>query len=122
MDNIYSNYSSEVQQYMNNVINCLIEDYGKIPESWRISLDLIADNVDIYLKAKKDIDENGLFYEDLAERVQRNPAYTVMTTAQTKLTDLLKAFALTPMSKSKMKAFNASEETSDDYIKYLTNN
>ena len=41
---IYYKYDTRVQEYMQNVIDCLEQDYGKIPASWRVSLDLIADN------------------------------------------------------------------------------
>ena len=123
MNNLYSEYSKEVQDYMNNVIKCLHEDYGdKIPESWRISLDLIADNYEIYLKAKNDIMNNGLIRTDNQGRTFKNQNVAIMNVAQRNLTDLLKAFALTPMSKSKMKAFKADEETADDYVDFLTNN
>ena len=40
---IYSKYDKQVQDYMQNVIDCLKQDYKNIPSSWRISLDLIAD-------------------------------------------------------------------------------
>lgn len=39
---IYYKYDTRVQEYMQNVIDCLEQDYGKIPASWRVSLDLIA--------------------------------------------------------------------------------
>jgi len=123
MDNLYSEYSEEVQEYMKNVIKCLHEDYGeKIPESWRISLDLIADNYEIYLRAKKDIMENGLIRTDYQGRTFKNQNISIFNNAQRNITDQLKSFALTPMSKSKMKAFKADEETADDYVDFLTNN
>lgn len=115
----YNNYPVEVQEYMNNVIKCLQEDYGNIPESWRVSLDLIADNYMIYLDAKKDVLANGLSHTDNYGRTGKNPSLGVMNQAQRNLTDLLKAFALTPMSKSKMRNLNTSVETADEYIEDL---
>ena len=120
MESLYSNYSQEVQEYMSNVLQCLKEDYGEIPASWRISLDLIADNVDIYLKANDDIDKNGLLRVDKAGRTFKNQNVSIMNVAQRNLTDLLKSFALTPMSKSKMKMLKASGETVEEYLDNLT--
>ncbi len=122
MESLYSNYSQEVQEYMSNVVQCLKEDYGQIPASWRISLDLIADNVDIYLKAKADIDKNGLLRVDAHGRTFKNQNVAIMNVAQRNLTDLLKSFALTPMSKSKMKMLKAGGETVEEYLDNLTDN
>ena len=116
---IYKNYNSQVQEYMDNVIKCLEEDYGKIPESWRVSLDLIADNYSLYLEAKADIDKNGLMTTDKYGRPFRNPCYSVMNSSQLQLKDLLKSFALTPMSKSKMKGFESKTIDEDEYLEEL---
>lgn len=113
---IYKNYPVEVQEYMQNVIDCLTQDYKTIPSSWRVSLDLIADNYDIYLKAKEDVNKNGLLRVDKQGRTFKNQCYAIMTTAQACLTKLLSNFALTPMSKSKIKNFDAEEDTFDALI------
>lgn len=115
---LYKNYNKQVQEYMNNVIKCLEEDYGTIPNSWRISLDLIADNYSLYLKAKEDIDKHGLLRVDGLGRTTKNQCYTIMNSAQTQLKDLLKTFSLTPMSRAKMKCLNngISEGSAEDYL------
>ena len=116
---LYKDYNTRVQEYMNNVIKCLEEDYGKIPESWRISLDLIADNYSLYLQAMDDIKKNGLLRVDNAGRTFKNQCYTIMNSAQMNLRDLLKSFALTPMSKSKMKHFESNEISEEEYLEEL---
>lgn len=118
---LYANYPKDVQDYMSNVIDCLRQDYGEIPTSWRISLDLIADNYNIYLKAKNAIDEEGLIGTDSIGRRGRNPNVSIMNVAQRTIMDLLKSFALTPMSKSKMKSLGQEQEKKEDYIDYLIN-
>lgn len=116
---IYSDYNEKVQEYMQNVIDCLEQDYGKIPSSWRISLDLIADNYDVYLKAMDDVRKNGLIRTDNQNRTFKNQCFSIAAVAQTALTNLLKSFALTPMSKSKMKQFSADSIDEDDYLDNL---
>ncbi len=118
---IYKKYDKQVQEYMDNVIKCLEADYGKIPESWRVSLDLIADNYSIYLKAKADVDKNGLQTYDNYGRPFRNQCLSVMNQAQTQLKDLLKSFALTPMSRTKMNHFNSDTYDTDNYLESLLN-
>lgn len=100
---VYKKYPKKVQEYMQNLIDCLVQDYKVIPTSWRISLDLIADNYDIYLKAKESIDKEGLIREDNQHRTFKNQNYNIMNSAQDKIIRLMSSFALTPMSKSKMK-------------------
>ena len=115
---IYKKYPQKVQEYMQNVIDCLKQDYKDIPASWRVSLDLIADNVDIYLKAKEDIDNNGLLRKDTHGRTFKNQCFPLMTTAQDHIIKLLQSFALTPMSKSKMRNMDIddSESPLDEFM------
>lgn len=117
----YKQYDKRVQQYMDNVIECLEQDYGKIPTSWRVSLDLIADNYAIYLKALDAINaaDNNMIKEDNYGRTFKHPAFGIMNQAQSQLKDLLKSFALTPMSKSKMKKLESDEDTAEDYLEDL---
>ena len=120
---IYKNYDKRVQEYMQNVIKCLEQDYGKIPESWRVSLDLIADNYSIYLEAMDNIKQNGLLRKDNLGRTSRNQCVMIMNNAQSQLTNLLKSFCLTPMSRAKMKSLKFNDDvdkyTEDDYLEGL---
>ena len=121
---LYKNYDKRVQEYMGNVIECLKEDYGKIPESLRIALDLIADNYSIYLTALDNIKTNGLIKKDNQGRTSKNQCVQIMNNAQYQLTNLLKSFAMTPVSKAKMKSlkFMADKEDEDEeeYLDSLT--
>ena len=113
---IYKNHSEKTQEYMQNVIDCLKQEYKEIPSSWRISLDLIADNYDMYLKAKKMLDDKGLVNEDKYERVYKNHYFQMMNTCQNTVINLLKQFALTPMSKSKCKNYDSENISIEDLI------
>ena len=113
---VYKGYDKQVQDYMTNVIDCLKEDYKTIPSSWRVALDLIADNYDIYLKSKALVSEQGLSSTDSKGRLTVNPSLKVMNTAQDKIQKLLSSFALTPLSRSKLKNL----EQSGDLYEELT--
>lgn len=120
--NRFSKYPADVQEYMENVYNCLVEDYGKLQESWLVSLDLIASNYDILLKAKADIDANGLLRVDEHGRTFKNQNVAIYSTAQSLLVNLLKGFALQPVIRSKMRQLEQNDvlETEDEYIDSLT--
>lgn len=114
---LYKNYDVKVQEYMQNVIDCLKQDYKDIPSSWRVSLDLIADNVDIYLKAKEDIDKNGLLRKDSHGRTFKNQCFPLMTIAQDHIIKLLQSFALTPVSRAKIKNVDTDDYDIEDLLK-----
>jgi len=114
---LYKNYDKQVQEYMQNVIDCLKQDYKTIPTSWRVSLDLIAANVDIVFKAQKDIQENGLLRKDNHGRTFKNQCFPLYMNAQNALVRLLQSFALTPVSRSKMKEVDSDEDFFDDLTK-----
>ena len=114
---VYKKHDKKTQEYMQNVIDCLKQEYKEIPSSWRISLDLIADNYDLYLKAKKDMDENGLVHRDNYGRIFKNQNFQILNTCQNTIVNLLKQFGATPMSKSKMKEFDSDNISIEDIIK-----
>lgn len=113
---IYSKYDKQVQDYMQNVIDCLKQDYKNIPSSWRISLDLIADNYAIYLKAKNDVMENGLLRKDTQNRTFKNQSFSLMMATQNVIMRLLSSFGLSPMSKSKMKNMDTDDFDIEDLL------
>ena len=113
---IYSKYDKQVQDYMQNVIDCLKQDYKNIPSSWRISLDLIADNYAIYLKAKNDVMENGLLRKDTHNRTFKNQSFSLMMATQNVIMRLLSSFGLSPMSKSKMKNMDTEDFGIEDLL------
>ena len=113
---IYSKYDKQVQDYMQNVIDCLKQDYKNIPSSWRISLDLIADNYAIYLKAKNDVMENGLLRKDTQNRTFKNQSFSLMMATQNVIMRLLSSFGLSPMSKSKMKNMDTEDFGIEDLL------
>ena len=113
---IYSKYDKQVQDYMQNVIDCLKQDYKNIPSSWRISLDLIADNYAIYRKAKNDVMENGLLRKDTQNRTFKNQSFSLMMATQNVIMRLLSSFGLSPMSKSKMKNMDTEDFGIEDLL------
>lgn len=114
---IYKDYPKKVQVYMQNVIDCLKQDYKEIPASWRVSLDLIADNVDIYLKAKEDIDKNGLLRKDTHGRTFKNQCFPLMVISEDHVIKLLQSFALTPVSRAKIKNVDTDDYDIEDLLK-----
>lgn len=119
---IYKNYPVKVQEYMDNVIKCLIDDYGNIPAAWRISLDLIADSYSLYLDCLDDIKNRGVVTKGRTGEMVKNVSFSILDRTSTTITNLLKSFSLTPLSRAKMRALTKNEdpENLDDYLDSLT--
>ena len=114
---LYKDYDKKVQEYMQNVIDCLKQDYKEIPTSWRISLDLIADNYAIYIKAKEAVLTEGLIRKDAHGRTFKNQSFPLMMNAEQILIKLLSNFGLSPMSRSKLKNIDIDEYDIEDLMK-----
>ena len=110
----FEKYSKPVKDYMDNLVDCLQSDYKSIPASWLVSLNLIADNYEIYLKAKQDVDKNGIRVQNSRGTFIVNPSFNVMNTCQNHMTKLVSSFALTPLSRSKMKSLDTSQDMYDE--------
>lgn len=113
---IYKDYPVKVQEYMQYVIDCLKQEHKDIPSSWRVSLDLIADNYNIYLQAKEDVQKNGLLRKDKHGRTFKNQCFPLMCTMESNLIKLLSSFALTPMSRSRMRTIDTDEFDFDSLL------
>lgn len=113
----YKDYDARVYEYMSILINNLTKEYGRVDEQWLISLDLIAQNYAAYLVGWDDLQKYGMYITDEKGRIQRNPALTIMNNSQAYLQKLLHSFALNPMSRSKMKMPEITDET--DYLDSL---
>jgi len=111
VDKVYKKYNKDVRTYMKNLLMSLQNQYGNVPEEWRISLDLIAFNYNTILLCQKDLEENGF-----RDGEKRNPAITTLNNAQSYLIKLLGQFGLTIYSKSKLKDLDTSENILDELL------
>ena len=58
--------------------------------------------------------------KDRYGRIFKNPAFGIMNQSQSQLKDLLKSFALTPMTQSKIRKIDTTKETTEEYLNDLT--
>ena len=72
----YNNYREDVQEYMKSLEYSLIEFYGKVPEEFSISLQMIADDYEIYLDATEMIKSDGIMVEN--DSLGKSPDYAYL--------------------------------------------
>jgi phage terminase small subunit len=118
----YSEYPTKIQQYMKSLILEIQQDYGCIPASWWISLDILADQLNIYFMASKDVLEKGVSHINRENRQVKNPSITTINNCVASINSIIKNFALSPVGRSKIKLLESvdSEAAVDNYVKSLT--
>lgn len=100
----YNDYDDNIKAYMEFIINSIVEQYNDIPDTFIISLDMLAQNLSIMNDAYNNMKDNGLCDKDKYHNVTKANAYTnTFFTAQTRVSNILGQFGFTPSSKAKIK-------------------
>ena len=116
----YIDKDIKVQEYMSFICNTLVDKYKEIPEGFIISLDLLANNLDIMVKSSEEIcKENGLTDDDRYHGKKKSAALQTYFQAQGYVNNILSNFGMSPMSKSKMK-HNQEDVSIEKYLEALT--
>ena len=111
-----------VREYMSDLIDQLLVEYGAINPSWALSLDMICDWFHIYTDAKNDLIKNGTTFTNSRGDICKNPAFSAMNTASSHMQNLLKSFAASPYQKSKMKSLDKDIRDESDYMRNILEN
>lgn len=116
----YINNDKRVQEYMQFICNTLVDKYKEIPETFVISLDLLAQNLEIMVKSSDTMNqEGGMLDDDRYHGAKKSAPLQTYFQAQGYINNILTSFGLNPMAKSKMKQ-NKDEVNIDDFLEKLT--
>lgn len=116
----YEKYNEEIQGYMSDIVDSLIDKYGEVYPHYRLSLDTLAMNLDIMMQAKKIFDAEGFAQEDTRGVKRKSGAVQAFNTAQQAALKIMSQFGLNPMAASKIKD-NKTERDTKDYLNDLMN-
>ena len=103
-------YSTSTVKYITAVKKFLKTKYGKINDEWNGILEILADNVELYLQCRDSIRGYGLMLTAKNGSATRNPLIKTMFDAQIQVTKLLTEFGLTPRSASKINLVGDDDE------------
>ena len=115
----YEKNKPEVKEYMGYIADALIEKYGDITDTFIISLDLLAHNLEIMKKATEDMDEKGITDDDRYHGKKKSAPLQTFFQAQGYVNNILNSFGMHPMSASKIKK-NKEEVNVDAFLDALT--
>lgn len=116
----YNGYRIEIQEHIKYFINKLIEKYGELTDTYLISLDLLAMNLEIMYKSMDEIRNKGLA-NGVDQRYQgaKSAAMQAFFNSQNYVHKIISNFGFSPMSKSKMRE-NKEKIDVDKFIQDLT--
>lgn len=112
----FKDYSKETKKTMKQITDFLISKYGNIEPQWEMTLNLIADNLDLLQECKESVKQNGIYS---SVRGVKNPLISTIKDINATLLKLNQQLGLTPWADSKIKGTN--DDTTDDFIEALTN-
>lgn len=122
LKNKYAEEREEVRDYMNDLIDQLVLEYGAVNPSWSLSLDMICDWYNVYVQAKADIAETGVSFLSSRGDYRTHPSFNAMNTSSSQIQHLLKSFAASPYQKSKMKALDKDISNDEAYVNSILEN
>lgn len=115
----YTDYRTEIMEYMDMLSNELISKYNEIPEAFVISLDLLVFNLDVLFKSVDEIKEKGMHDNDRYRGEKKNAAIQSFFNSQNYINKIIAGFGFTPASKSKIRA-DADKQDIQKYLEELT--
>ena len=116
----YEKYNEVIKEYMTYIVDSLYEKYGDVYPHYVISLDTLAMNVDIMMKAKEIFDKEGFQHVDHQNIQRKSGAVQAFNTAQNAAIKIMSQFGLNPMSAARIKDDKLARDT-QQYLDDLIN-
>lgn len=110
--NIYSRYPEEVIKHMWSVHRFLLDKFGDIHDEWHLSLQMLADNLNMFIQCRDRIAVDGVIVENKFGLPEKHPLIKVQNDAQIQIVKLLQQFGLSPYAISKLK----TDDNNDDEL------
>lgn len=111
----YMNYSSQTQKFMAEVEAFLKRKYNEIQPHWEGQLQLLATNYDLFIKAKEQVDIDGLLVQNRMGGWDKHPLLTTIKDANIQVIKLINEFGLSPSANGKIK-----EKSNDDDFEIIS--
>lgn len=99
----FTTYPKEVQEMMDKVLSTLNDELQEIPEAYYVDLQLLADALTMYTKARDSIKKDGILINGRNGEKVKNPAIAVWNSTTLYIARLLSQFGLNRMAKSRLK-------------------
>ena len=98
----YKNYSERTKEWMQQLFDALEEGGKQIPQAFMVSLDLLADAVEVYEAGMQSIRDNGVMVANDRGYKVKNPAITIVNNEQNYIVKMLTQYGLTKLAKARL--------------------
>lgn len=115
----YVNYSAQTQKFMAEVEAFLKKKYNELQPHWEGQLQLLATNYDLFIKAKEQVNEDGLLVQNRQGGWEKHPLLTTIKDANIQVLKFISEFGLSPSANGKIK--EKSEDNDFEIINGLLN-
>lgn len=100
---VYENYSDDVNAKMKAIRNFVAKKFGKNENVYKVSLDMLADCLNVIEECNIEISRDGLLTVAANGFTQKHPLLTVLKDTQSQALKIMNEFGLNPKSLSKIK-------------------
>lgn len=97
----YKNYLPQTQKYMGAIETYLKRRFGAVQGEWEMTLNLLADNLDMYFECRKSISENGVFDPKTG---RKNGLLPVIRDIQATISKQIMHLGISPYTASKVRS------------------
>lgn len=109
------NYTAQTAKYIKTIDAYLIGKYGATKPEWEAIIMMLADNLDLYKKCKKSIDENGIYD---ASTGRKNPLLSTIKDLQATIIKQIQHLGLSPYAVTRL---GKDDEEEDNFLENLLN-
>lgn len=106
------------ENVINSIKASIKKKYGSVPSEWEMQLDQLVSHLDIYNKAKANLDEQPITITNRFGEQVPNPNIKILNDASIQLTKLAQQFGLNAWS---LKKLAVEEDENEDFVKNLLN-
>lgn len=111
----------EAKEYIQNVID-MLESNGVIENVDTAALTMLARNYSIFLKASKQLEEEGLTVVSDRGNISAHPAIKIANDAQSKAMAVMAEFGLTAKARTKLPKLDSNTGTESPLEAFIKNN
>ena len=105
---------NSVKNKIQAVSDYLLEQYGEVKPEWKLTLDLLADNLELYEDCKNAVKIYGLYDK---ESGRKQPLLATMKDLQATILKQVQHFGISPYAAAKIKGNPDNEDGEDDPLK-----
>ena len=117
---LYKDKSERTQKWMQQLINTIESDGKKQPAAYAVSLEMIADAIELYFKSYESTIKEGVILPGHDGTPTKHPAFVSLVNQQNYIAKMLTLFGLNKMSSAKLAKMDVGSGAQDELERILS--